>query len=865
MKRFLCNKCYVTLVMSVFLLFGCASQNTGLGNFGAGDASNGKNTIVINYQRDDGDYLGWDVWLWEDGGDGSAYDFTGETEFGKELVLHHKFTSKKIGFIIRKGEWDEKDTDGDRFFTLSDNGSSEIFVLSGEENFAISEKEVKEMNAPRIDCANIIDTNVFEIVFNNKDAYYEGFFDTIVLEEITSEGAKEVAIKTTQKVTDSKYKIITDEKLNYDSSYRVTSKDMGAVFAVLSTRLFDSEEFINTLTYDGELGALYSKDSTTFRVWAPFASKMILNLYPTGDKSVAQDTLAMKRIEGGAWELTVEGNLDGNYYTYSVTNYGKTSEVVDPYARSAGVNGNRSMVIDLSKSAISDSFVVGKNEKDFSQTDAIIYELHVRDMSIAKDSGIENKGKYLAFTEVGTKNSHGDLTGISHIKELGANYIHLLPVYDYMTVDETKCVAYNWGYDPYNYNVPEGSYSTNPYDGEVRVKEFKEMVQSIHSQDMGVIMDVVYNHTSKSIDSHFNLLVPNYYYRTKWDGSFSNGSGCGNEIATERKMVRKYIVESVAYWAEEYNIDGFRFDLMGVYDVDTMNAIRARLDEINPNILMYGEGWDAGGVLQGQWIPAKKANTRLLDTRIAAFSDNIRDGLKGSVFSSTEPAYVNGEGDKKNSVVFGITASTIGVKGISAWATEPTQTITYVSAHDNNTLFDKIQLTNPNASLKDKIAMNNLASAITLTSQGVAFIHAGEELLRTKVLKNGSLDHNSYKSSDDVNKLDYNRKSEYDQVFNYYKGLVSLRNTFDEFRYSTTAEIEKNISFIETGDNMIVYTLADKFVIIFNPYNESKTVTLPNGTYRYYVDKETSGSTPFGKSVSGKITVAPISATVLGL
>ena len=859
MKRMTCLKCCLVLIFSVCFLVGCTATDS--------ETSSVDNCIIINYQRPDGIYDGWNVWVWAEGADGAAYEFTGDTEFGKQLVLEHEFPIGSVGFIIRKADW-TKDVDEDRFFTLDSNGNSEIFVLSGESTFATSVAGVDELKAPRIENATIIGVQTIDIVFNNKDVYYDGFLETLTFGEVDSEGTfiDEINLTEMKRFSDTKYKVTTETALSYDKTYKLESKELGALFAVPSNKLFDSPEFIENYTYDGELGAIYSSDKTTFRVWAPFASEMILNVYPDGDISAASSNLSMSKIDGGAWEVIVDGDLHKTYYTYSVTNFGVTSEVPDPYAKAAGVNGHRSMVIDLAQTAVKDTYRVSKNDSSFSQTDAIIYELHVRDMSIAEDSGMTNKGKYLAFTETNTKNENGDLTGVSHIKELGANYIHLLPVYDYYTVDESKLETpqFNWGYDPYNYNVPEGSYSTDPYNGEVRINEFKEMVCAIHDQDMGVIMDVVYNHTSKSKDSHLNLLVPNYYYRVKWDGSFSNGSGCGNEIATERKMVRKYIVESVVYWAKEYKIDGFRFDLMGVYDVDTMNAIRAALDEINPNILMYGEGWSGGGILAGPWKAATKANTGLLDTNIAAFSDNIRDGLKGSVFDAVSPAYVNGEGAAKDSVMFGIMASTKLHGGIAPWAKEPTQTITYVSAHDNNTLFDKIQLTNPNDSLEDQIAMNNLASAVVLTSQGISFIHAGEELLRTKELSDGSLDHNSYKSPDSINELDYARKDEYSQVFNYYKGLIDLRLTFDEFRYSAATEIEENIKFIETEDNMIIYTLADKFVLIFNPYKEAKTITLPAGNYKYYVNKDVAGAVPFGDSVSGTITVDSLSATVLG-
>lgn len=477
---------------------------------------------------------------------------------------------------------------------------------------------------------------------------------------------------------------------------------------------------------------------------------------------------------------------------------------------------------------------------------------------------MEHQGKFLAFTE-DSKTDSGVATGLAHIKELGVNYIHLLPIYDYNSVDETQSDGFNWGYDPVNYNVPEGSYATDPYDGTVRIREMKEMVQSIHDQGIGVVMDVVYNHTAKSADSHFNLIAPNYYYRLDDQGNFSNGSGCGNEIASDHEMVRRYIIDSVCYWAEEYHIDGFRFDLMGVLDIETMNEIRREVDKINPNIILYGEGWSGGSVATDYETLAMKDHTFSLDERIACFSDDVRDGIKGDVFIAETPGYVNSEGKSKLKVMFGITASTQDVNAIKAWAKEPTQVVTYVSAHDNYTLYDKIQMSAPQGTSEaDMIAMNNLAAAITLTSQGISFIHAGEELLRSKPLPEGGFDENSYSSSDAVNMLRWENKTTYASVFDYYQGLIALRNTHPEFRYSTTAEISENLQFVTTEDSCIYYTLADKFVVIFNPYPEGREFSLPAGNYQYYVNKTKAQAEGFGETLSASLSVAPLSAVVLG-
>lgn len=626
-------------------------------------------------------------------------------------------------------------------------------------------------------------------------------------------------------------------------------------------------EILNVM-YDGELGAVYTKEKTVFRLWTPNATQVTLNTYKEGLGDNLIKNYDMKKCDNGVIEFELTGDNNGVYYDYTVNIDGNSNTAHDPYAKASGANSQRSMVIDLNKTNPTgwenDCFIHAK-DKTVSQTDAIIYELHVRDLSIDDNSNIKNKGKYLAFTELETKSNQGELTGLSHIKELGVNYIHLLPIYDYNSVDELTCAEYNWGYDPVNYNVPEGSYATNSTDGAVRITELKEMVMAIHKQDIGVVMDVVYNHTAKSIDSHFNLLVPNYYHRFNEKGEFTNGSGCGNEIASDKKMVKKYIVDSVVYWANEYHIDGFRFDLMGVLDIDTMNEIRTAIDLINPNIIIYGEGWTGGDCSLAENLQAKKDNTKYLNNRVACFSDDVRDAVKGDVFIAENPGYISDNGAGKNDVIYGITASTRPVGNKKAWAKQPTQVVTYVSAHDNFTLFDKIELSmKDGTSLEGKIAMNNLASAITLTSQGMAFIHAGEELLRSKPTGDGKLEENSYKSSDEVNKIVWEQKSKYKQVFEYYQGLISLRKNHPEFRYATTKEINTNIKFIKTDDNRIIYSLANKFVVIFNPYNYEITAKLPKGNYKYYVDKTTAKSTLFGDTVANNITVAPLSAVVLG-
>ena len=394
--------------------------------------------------------------------------------------------------------------------------------------------------------------------------------------------------------TSSQFEILLAEPLTLGKTYTLSREGYGEKDIMMSG-VFSTKAFENAYHYDGELGAVHEPGKTTFRLWAPTATKVSLNLFTSGHEGEAYETISMEKKDKGVWEYTVSEDLHGVYYTYSVENLGIIQEAVDPYARAVGVNGLRAMVVDLDKTDPEGWSEDRKPEfNDF--TDAILYELHIRDLSISDDSGIENKGKYLGLTETGTEGPDGVSTGLSHLVDLGITHLHLLPAFDFRSIDETKLSenSFNWGYDPQHFNVPEGSYSTDPYNGEVRIREFKEMVKALHENEIRVVMDVVYNHTGASADSDFSKVVPGYYYRFNDHGSFSNGSGTGNETASERSMMRKYIVDSVVYWATEYGIDGFRFDLMALHDLDTMKAVREALDEVDPSILIYGEGWTGG-------------------------------------------------------------------------------------------------------------------------------------------------------------------------------------------------------------------------------------------------------------------------------
>lgn len=641
------------------------------------------------------------------------------------------------------------------------------------------------------------------------------------------------------------------------------------------TKWFNSKEFEEKFHYNGELGALYTKKSTEFRLWAPTANGVKLAFYGTDSydlDSAPKRVFDMIKGQRGIWTLAVKEDLNGEYFNYLVNVDGKENEVVDPYARAVGVNGNRTMVVDLA-STNPEGFNNDIRPEFKDPTDAIIYEVHIRDFTIDESSGIEGelKGKYKGFVANGVP--------LKHIKELGFTHIHLLPAFDYGSVDETKLnqPQFNWGYDPKNYNVPEGSYSTNPYKGEVRIKEFKEMVRELHKNGMRVVMDVVYNHTH-NLSSCLNLAVPMYYYRQDEEGNYSDGSACGNETASDRSMFRKYMVDSVVYWAKEYHIDGFRFDLMGLHDIETMKAIREELDKIDKSIIVYGEGWTGGPTPLKDKDSALKKNTLQFDKlQVAAFSDDCRDCVKGHVFYEDEAGFVNGGEKLEEAVKFAVVASTEhpqvnknkAMYAREFWANEPYQTVTYSSAHDNLTLWDKLQTVTKDATEEELIRMNKLIAGIVLTSQGIAFIHAGEELARTKEDENGNLVENSYASSDYVNKIRWNRREDYKGLMEYYDGLIKLRKSYKLFRLNTNKDIKESIKFLDKGvhfkeNNVVGFTLGNnEIVVIYNSNDNEIEVTLPANDWSIVVNEDKAGVDIITEIKGNKVQVARKAMKVL--
>ena len=601
-----------------------------------------------------------------------------------------------------------------------------------------------------------------------------------------------------------------------------------------------------------DLGLIYTKTFSRFRIWSPVAEEAQLLFYKKGDSGIAFKTINLDKSENGTWYKKVSGNFKGMFYTFRVKiNNVWNKEMPDPYAKFVGINGKRAMVADLQETN-PENWMADKSpsfSKNNKPTDAIIYELHIRDASIDSNSGIKNKGKFLGLTELNTKNKNGLSTGLSHLKELGVTHIHLLPFFDYNSVDESKPEKpqYNWGYDPLNYNAPEGSYSTNAYDGITRIKELKKMIASFHKNGLRIIMDVVYNHTAQVNESNFNQLVPGYYYRHKKDGSFSNATACGNETASEMPMMRKFMIESVLYWAKEYHVDGFRFDLMGVHDIETMNMISDSLHKIKPDIILYGEGWTAGESPLPDSLRALKKNVSKL-RGIAVFSDDVRDGIKGSVFDAADKGFASGKISNAESIKFGIVAACNQTQidyakvnySKQPYASEPANVITYCECHDNNTLWDKLAISCKDATINERKKMQQLALTIVLTSQGIPFLHAGTEFLRSK---NGV--ENSYNAGDSINSIKWNLKSENIDVTKYVEALIQMRKQHPAFRMTTDDEIQKNILFDnKTEGGIIVYTINgkamndswNKILIAFNGTNTDKEIVLPEGKWKVFIN-----------------------------
>ncbi len=655
-----------------------------------------------------------------------------------------------------------------------------------------------------------------------------------------------------------------------------TSTEMNA--DTRSTATPTNMQYDNYPNYEGnDLGVRYKPTKTTIKVWSPAAEAMTLRIYEAGEGGEAVQTIEQTKQQNKVWGYELEGDWKDKYYTVQAKVEGEwLQETADPYAKAVGINGYRAMIVDLDSTDPED-WSEDKRPPLGNFTDMIIYELHVRDMSIHPSSGIENKGKFLGLVEAGTRSPKGESTGLDHFKELGVTHIHLLPSFNFMprSVDEKNPDAkYNWGYDPQHYSVPEGAYATDPYDGNNRITEFKKMVQAFHNNGLRVVLDVVYNHTGETENSVFNQVVPGYYYRHNADGTWSNASGCGNETASERAMMRKFMLESMKYWVEEYHIDGFRVDLMAIHDIETMNLITKELHKIDPSIFVYGEGWTAGDSPLPVEKRALKAHGQQLEN-IAVFSDDLRDGLKGSVFEHEARGFVSGQAGTEESIKFGIVASTqhpqVDYEKVNysdaPYANHPTETISYVSCHDNHTLFDKLAISCADVSEEDRLKMHRLANTIVLTSQGVPFLHAGTDLARTKEGVE-----NSFESPDAINQIDWERKSAYKAHFDYYKQLIQLRKKHPAFRMPSTEMVQQHLKFLEVDKELVLaYQLSDNangdswknILVLLNGNKEEVVIKTPPGGWSVVLRGDKINEKGLAKAAAGQVLVPAMGAMIL--
>ncbi len=835
-------------------------------------------TLRIHYSRSDGDYTGWNVAAWNDELN-RQYDFQAENGEMVATALLPGRSTQDFSFKIRKTvgtvKWaqEEAQVRVDLSSTLS--GTVDVYVTAGQGQTGL------------VRGADTVTGNkIADIQYN----YSAGTLSITTNHPVTGSASAFSLVDTSQEnraipmtlasASGSTYTYTPGKALplNQLHCYQVLFlEDLNPSYAqsCLHSISYDgayyTDAFIRAYTYEGsDLGATYGPSATAFRLWAPTATAAAVRLYATGsdgeDGAAFLGEYPMAAAEQGTWKTSIDGDLKNVYYTYAVSVGGETVEAIDPYARAAGVNGQRGMILDLDATD-PEGWDADRNPNPLtSYTDAIIYELHVRDFSIDPSSGVSegNRGKYLAFTETGTTvGGKGSIpTGVDYLKNLGITHLHLLPIYDYGSVDESQLSTpqFNWGYDPVNYNVPEGSYSTNPYDGNVRIAETKQMVQSLHENGISVIMDVVYNHVYDASEFSFNRIVPGYFSRVD-----SNTSGCGNDTASERTMVRKYIVESVLYWAEEYHIDGFRFDLVGLLDVTTINQIVQEVHAVRPDIIFYGEGWDMDGTNQyPESLPMAKQWNAPLTPGFAYFSDSMRNLLAGNNGHST--GFVSGAANAAD-----LAPNFLANPG---WTQNPQQVIQYASCHDNHTLADKLIKSTGKSRLDAAvIRQNNLAAAMVLTAQGVPFLHAGEELLREKLDESGNRVENSYNATDYVNHIRWDNLENPTYAGNlaYYQGLISFRKAHAALRLETAAQVQANVVTQHASGKLLAYHINgsnipgethDGIYLIYNAGSTAATVTLPAGQWQVCINGDTAG-TAILETLSGSVSVPAVSALVL--
>ena len=858
-------------------------------------------TVTVHYHRNKGDYQGWNMWTWEDNRSGTARQFTSQDDYGKIATFTAKNDAgiENAKFIVRystsTNEWESKDCDQDR--TIPNNiikldkndptkGTAEIWLLQGDPTVYVN-ATMPQLTA-HIMSADITGLKKLAVKVSGDVSSLKK--SDVTLLDKSEKSQKEIEIVSVEK-KGSDITIETKNDLDIKHLYELNIKGLTksvdlSASSKTGASVIRTDEFDKKYAYNGDdLGAVYSASSTTFKLWAPTATEVKLITYKsTAEKAEKDKETAMKAEDHGVWSAKLDGDQAGTAYAYEVHFADGTVNVsADPYAKAAVVNGERSVVL-----ADKDAGNAGKRMPKFAHpSDATIAEMDVRDFSINPNSGISDahRGKYLGVVEAGTKTTDKhNVSGFDYLKSLGVTHVQIMPMYDFGSVNETGDLGYgkpgaqNWGYDPQNYNVPEGSYSTDPANPTTRVKEAKQMIAGLHKAGLRVIMDVVYNHVYNAQNHSFNKTVPGYYFRYK-DGALNGNSGCGNDTASERQMMRKYIVDSVKYWATHYNLDGFRFDLMGLIDLKTMQEVRAELNKIDPSIIVLGEGWDMNTMLPKSDSTIQPNGSKI--PGVAFFNDSFRDAMKGSVFDAKGTGFVNGNTSKDTKALlehnllgcqFGTGGKTAdGKNTIKCWNgnaemhfADAGQVVQYVEAHDNLSLYDKLKVSAPNDTEDVRMKRVKLANSMVLLSRGMPFIQLGQEFLRTK---NGN--GNSYNAGDKDNALDWNRATEKSDSVNYFRGLLKLRKSIKPLRDFDYATINKNMKMIAgTPDGVIAYTLKDgdkRYVVVFNANNAETQVKIPAGKYVALVANGEVNSKPKAVTVAanGKYKVAALSTAVL--
>lgn len=707
--------------------------------------------------------------------------------------------------------------------------------------------------------------NLVATSFNKIDFMVDDIINFKVHNIIIKNGDSVLKINRYETI-ENKFMLILDSPINIKKECYVIYENLN--IKVNYNSLFSSKEFNDKYYCNSELGYKYSKASTTFKVWSPAAESIYVLIYKESEFTFNEKPkkIEMEELLNGLWYCNILENLDGYYYTYEVNIYNNIYEAVDPYTSAIGINGLKGAIIDLSKTN-PDNWNNDISPRPKSFTDAIIYETSVRDISSHPNSGVKNKGKFIGLTEGSTFSDKNISTVLNHINDLGITHIQFMPIFDFShkSIDEKNPTKYNWGYDPQNYNVPEGSYSTDPFNPYCRIYELKLLIMKLHKKGFCVNMDVVFNHLWDGIDNNFQKIFPGYYFRYYNDGSMSNGSGCNNDTASENLMMRKFIIDSIKFWVKEYHIDGFRFDLMGLHDIDTMNSVRKELDAIDPKIMLYGEGWNLKTTLDDDNKACKENSYRL--PNIGHFNDVIRDAIKGNIFIPNDNGYATGKSGLESLLKNCVAASIKENNSNMGIFYNPCETINYVSCHDNHTLWDKIELSCKNETIETKKYMQKLCNGIILTSQGIPFLHSGVEFCRTK-----KMIENSFTSLDDVNCIDWDRKSLFLDVFQYYKSLISLRKEHAGFRMNKKEDINSHLLFLDNmPKNIIAFILKDyangdswkNILVVYNPNKNTEIINVPYNSWNLVGTRDAISLSPLKIIQGDKIELEPISMTIL--